>query len=72
MHFLWIYLNRYWDVCLESFITVVFSTYNLHSIVVSFADPMGNVYLRCCSQEGRSSELRLRRGVGQAAHTLSQ
>jgi len=27
-------------------------------------------YLGCCSQEGRSSELRLRRGVGQAAHTL--
>ena len=28
-------------------------------------------YLGCCSQEGRSSELRLRRGVGQAAHTLN-
>jgi len=28
-------------------------------------------YRGCCSQEGRSSELRLRRGVGQAAHTLN-
>ena len=28
-------------------------------------------YLGCCYQEGRSSELRLRRGVGQAAHTLN-
>jgi len=28
-------------------------------------------YLGCYCQEGRSSELRLRRGVGQAAHTLS-
>ena len=26
-------------------------------------------YLRCCSQEWRSSELRLRRGFGQAAHS---
>ena len=29
-------------------------------------------YLACCSQEGRSLELRLRRGVGQAAHTLNK
>ena len=28
-------------------------------------------YLRCRSQGGRTSELWLRRGVGQAAHTLS-
>ena len=28
-------------------------------------------YLGYCSQEGRSSELGLRRGVGQAAHTLN-
>jgi len=28
-------------------------------------------YLGCCSQEGRSSELRLKRGVRQAAHTLN-
>jgi len=27
--------------------------------------------LECFSQEGRSSELRLRRGVGQAVHTLN-
>jgi len=28
-------------------------------------------YLGCCSQERRSSEFMLRRGVGQAAHTLN-
>ena len=39
-------------------------------IVVSVADPVGNVSW-ILFQEGRSSELRLRLGVGQAAHTLS-
>jgi len=38
--------------------------------VVSGADPMRNVSW-ILFQEGRSSELRLRRGVEQAAHTLN-
>ena len=39
-------------------------------LVVSGADPVRNVSW-ILFQEGRSSELRLRRGVEQAAHTLS-
>ena len=42
--------------------------------VIPLLYPLGTrwgTYLRCCSQEGRSSELRLRRGVGQAAHSLN-
>ena len=38
--------------------------------VVSVADPMRNVSWMLFP-EGRSSELRLRRGVGQAVHTLN-
>ena len=39
-------------------------------IIVSCADPVGNVSW-ILFQEGRSTQLRLRLGVGQAAHTLS-
>ena len=40
------------------------------NIVVSCAVPVGNVSWMLC-QEGRSLNLRLRRGVGQAAHTCN-
>jgi len=40
------------------------------TVVVSCVDPMGNVS-SMLFPEGRSSELGLRRGVGQAAHTLN-
>ena len=45
---------------------------NLHRLccVVSCADPVGNVSWMLFP-EGRSSELRLRRGFGQAVHTLN-
>jgi len=42
----------------------------MHIGVVPVADPMRNVSW-ILFQEGRSLEIRLRRGVGQAAHTLN-
>jgi len=44
--------------------------YKFHNSVESCADPVGNVSWMFFP-EGRSSELRLRRGVGQAAHSLN-
>jgi len=41
-----------------------------YQTVVSCADPVGNISW-ILFQEGQSSELRLRRGVEQAAHTLN-
>jgi len=46
-------------------------TLSIIYVVVSGVDPVRNISW-ILFQEGRSSELRLRRGVGQAAHTLNK
>ena len=56
-------------VRVTSDVTRELAKYRRHSVVFC-ADPVGNVSWMLFP-EGRSSEIRLRRGVGQAAHTLN-